>query len=146
MNRKYIRIWALLLAVVLLMTGGVMTASAVGTGTAGKVPEEVYVGGMPFGVKFYTEGILVVGFCDVDVTSGGGGTRNVNPARNAGIRMRDVITAVNGKPPVGAASLTKAVEESGGKPVTLTIKRYGGSHSGKKSSSSATELTMMRMA
>ena len=149
MNKKMKQFWALLLATLLLVTGGALTTAAAEPTTADTAPpagdaapREVYVGGMPFGVKFYTEGILVVGFCDVDVTSGGGGTRNVNPARNAGIRMRDVITAVNGKPPVGAASLTKAVEESGGKPVTLTIKRYGGSHSGKKSSSSATELTI----
>ena len=141
MNKKINRIWALLLATLLLVTGGALTAAA--ESPTPNRPQEVYVGGMPFGVKFYTEGILVVGFCDVDVTSGGGGTRNVNPARNAGIRMRDVIIAVNGKAPAGAASLTKAVEESGGKPVTLTIKRYSASHSSKKTATpSATELTI----
>jgi microsomal dipeptidase-like Zn-dependent dipeptidase/gamma-glutamyl-gamma-aminobutyrate hydrolase PuuD len=75
-----------LLAVALLVAGGVTVTSAAprggsGTGTA-VCPESVYAGGMPFGVKFYTEGILVVGFCDVDVTSAGGGTRNINPARD----------------------------------------------------------------
>ena len=125
MNKKTNKFWALLLASLLTTTGGALTAAAKTPASAeDAVPREVYVGGMPFGVKFYTEGILVVGFCDVDVTAGGGGSRNVNPARNAGIRMRDVIVAVNGKAPAGAASLTKAVEESGGKPVTLTVKRF----------------------
>ena len=137
MNRKTIKLWAFLLAVLLLVTGGAVTVAAENTASpqvGGNMPREVYVGGMPFGVKFYTEGILVVGFCDVDVTSGGGGTRNVNPARTAGLKMRDVITAVNGKTPAGAASLTRAVEESGGKPVTLTVKRYTGGHSAGRSS------------
>jgi membrane-associated protease RseP (regulator of RpoE activity) len=132
----------LLLSVLLLVTGGVVTAAA--APADGTLPSEVYVGGMPFGVKFYTEGILVVGFCDVDVTATGGGTRTVNPARTAGIKMRDVITAVNGKAPAGAASLTKAVEESGGKPVSLTVKRYQNPHGGSKKNASPafTELTI----
>ena len=143
MNSKYIRIWALLLAVILLVTGGVTVASAAGTEETGKAPEEVYVGGMPFGVKFYTEGILVVGFCDVDVTTNGGGCRNINPAKNAGLKLRDVITKVNGQTPASAASLTKAVEESGGKPITLTIKRTDSRGSaGKTDGGHATELTV----
>ena len=131
MIKKYSKLWALLLAVLLLVTGGAVTVAAENTASpqvTGKVPDQVYVGGMPFGIKFYTEGILVVGFCDVDVTSGGGGTRNVNPAKTAGLKLRDVIIGVNGKTPAGAASLTKAVEESGGKPVTLTVKRYAAAH------------------
>ena len=143
MNSKYIRIWALLLAVILLATGGITVASAAGTGEAGKAPEEVYVGGMPFGVKFYTEGILVVGFCDVDVTTNGGGCRNINPAKNAGLKLRDVITKVNGQTPASAASLTKAVEESGGNPITLTVRRTDSRGSvGKADGGHATELTV----
>ena len=144
MNRKYIRIWALLLATLLLCMGGMVAVSAApDTSTARKAPEEVYVGGMPFGVKFYTEGILVVGFCDVDVTTNGGGCRNINPARNAGLKLRDVIVGVNGETPICAASLTKAVEESGGKPVTLTVKRYDTHAEAKKNDPPhATELTV----
>ena len=75
MNRNWKQSWALLLAVLLTVTGGVVTAAAESpTPAAGALPQEVYVGGMPFGVKFYTDGILVVGFCDVDVTAGGGGS------------------------------------------------------------------------
>ena len=144
MKSKYIRIWAILLAALLLCIGGTVAVSAApNTGAAGKAPEEVYVGGMPFGVKFYTEGILVVGFCDVDVTTNGGGCRNINPARNAGLKLRDVIVGVNGEVPVSAASLTKAVEESGGKPVTLTVKRYDSRAEARKTDKApATELTV----
>lgn len=141
MNRKYIKLWALLLAVILLVTGSALTAAAAprASDASRTAPDSVYVGGMPFGVKFYTEGILVVGFCDVDVTAGGGGSRHVNPARDAGLKMRDVIIGVNGQTLVGAASLTKAVEESGGKAISLTVKRYG---TKKGSGAHATELTV----
>ena len=150
MNRKYIKLGAWLLAVALLVTAGAVTASATDPrGSGGQndasTPRSVYVGGMPFGVKFTTEGILVVGFCDVDVTSAGGGTRSVNPARDAGLKMRDVIVGVNGKAPVCAASLTKAAEESAGKPITLTVKRSVQTHGTKKQGGSecrAAELTV----
>jgi stage IV sporulation protein B len=124
MNRNYMKLGAWLLAVVLLVAGGVTVTSAAPRGSSSEAcPELVCAGGMPFGVKFYTEGILVVGFCDVDVTSAGGGTRNVNPARDAGLKMKDVIVGVNGETPLCAATLTRAVEESNGKPVTLTVRR-----------------------
>ena len=146
MNRNYMKLGAWLLAVVLLVAGGVTVTSAAPRGSGTEAcPELVYAGGMPFGVKFYTEGILVVGFCDVDVTSAGGGTRNINPARDAGLRNRDIIVGVNGEMPLCAASLTKAVEESAGKPITLTVKRAVQSHSGKKQGGAearATELTV----
>ena len=124
MNRKYMKLWALILTAALLILGGALSASAAPAGNeTGQATGSVCVGGMPFGVKFYTEGILVVGFCDVDVNSAGGGCRNVNPARDAGLKMKDVIVKVNGETPLCAATLTRAVEESGGKPVTLTVKR-----------------------
>ena len=49
-------------------------------------------GGMPFGVKFYTDGVTVVGFCDVDTGRG-----SVNPAARAGLRAKDVILKINGE-------------------------------------------------
>ena len=115
-KHQYIRVWSALLAVILLLAAGVLGAGAAATAS----PDRVYVGGMPFGVKFYTEGILVVGFCDVDVKDGG---RAVNPAKDAGIKVRDVITRINGEIPTDASVLTAAVEASEGKPITLTVKR-----------------------
>ncbi len=75
-------------------------------------------GGMPFGVKFFTEGVLVVGFCDIQ-TEGG----SQNPAYSAGLRLKDIITAVDGVKLNGATQLTDAVENSGGKPIKLTYMR-----------------------
>ncbi|MBO5415160.1 MAG: SpoIVB peptidase [Clostridia bacterium] len=81
-------------------------------------PQLLYPGGMPFGVKFITEGVLVVGFCDVDCESG---TRN--PSTEAGLRINDLITKIDGEAISGAAELSRIVEEGGGKTVTLTYMR-----------------------
>ncbi len=136
--RRYriLRVWSVLLILAILLTGGILSAGAAEVGG----PEQVYVGGMPFGVKFYTEGILVVGFCDVDVAAGG---RVINPARDAGLKMRDVITKINGEVPTDATVLTAAVEASGGKPVALTVKRQANGNDKRKSGEGRTmELTV----
>lgn len=78
----------------------------------------VYPGGMPFGVKFFTEGVTVVGFSDIEC-----GGKQLNPAKDAGIRQKDIITHVGGKPLADAASLTEAVETSEGRPLTLRCLR-----------------------
>ena len=138
MNRKYrhLRAVMLILAAMLACAFGVLPTAAANP-PATRAPAEVYVGGMPFGVKFYTDGILVVGFCDVD-TPDGSATRAVNPARDAGLRLRDIIVGINGVAPVGVASLTKAVEESGGKPISLTVRRC----SGRSGTARSGELTV----
>ncbi|MEE0968462.1 MAG: hypothetical protein U0M06_03730, partial [Clostridia bacterium] len=46
----------------------------------------LYVGGFPFGVKFFTDGIVVVNLTDVITESG-----NKNPAYEAGLRTNDII-------------------------------------------------------
>lgn len=80
----------------------------------------LYVGGFPFGVKFFTNGIMVVDLTDVETENG-----NINPAYSAGIRANDIIKACNGKSVSSAEELTSIIEESGGKEVTLTYLRDG---------------------
>lgn len=75
-------------------------------------------GGMPFGVRFLTEGVTVVGFCDVDHDGA-----KVNPASRAGLKMGDVILRVNGEPLEDAVSLTERIENSNGAELTLSCRR-----------------------
>lgn len=81
-------------------------------------------GGMPFGVKFSTEGVLVVGFCDIDAEGG-----TVNPAYAAGLRVRDVITTLGGKQIADAAQFGAMVADAGATPLTLTYTRGGKTYS-----------------
>lgn len=80
----------------------------------------LYVGGFPFGIKFYTDGIVVVGFNDIQTESG-----SQNPAYNAGIRTNDIITKCNGKKLSDAGELTSIIEKSNGKELTITYSRGG---------------------
>ena len=81
---------------------------------------KVYPGGMSFGVKLTTEGVLIVGMSDVNVSYGA-----VNPAYNAGIRIGDTVTAIEGKEIDSVIQMTELLSESDGKTLTLTIMRDG---------------------
>ena len=78
----------------------------------------VYPGGMPFGVKFFTEGVTIVGFGDI--TKNG---KSVNPAHEAGLRLKDRIVKIDGVPLTSAEELTRLVDESGGRAVEVTYRR-----------------------
>ena len=77
-------------------------------------------GGMPFGVRFFTRGVLVVGVTDVV-----GEDSTTSPAREAGIEQKDVIIKIDGKEINTAEQVTNLVENSGGKPMELVILRNG---------------------
>ena len=104
-----------LLAVALLCPGVGATALPPDTEPATDV---VLPGGFPFGVKFTTNGVLIVGFCDIDV-----GGKAQNPAKSAGLKIKDILTHVNGEALEDAAALTRAIDAAGGKPVTLIYRR-----------------------
>ena len=74
---------------------------------------KVYVGGVPFGIKFLTKGVSVVGFED----------ESNNPAYKSGLRLYDTIIKINGKEISGNADVSEAI--SGGGEVTLTFLRAG---------------------
>lgn len=80
----------------------------------------LYAGGVPFGVKFYTDGILVIGFSDISCN----GT-NQNPASECGIAKQDIITHVNRRILKNSSELINAIEKSNGNPIRLTINRNG---------------------
>ena len=76
--------------------------------------------GQPFGMKLYTEGVLVVDFTDI-VTNG----QKQNPAHNSGLKKGDYILAANGKSLSTNEDLVEAVENSKGENLSLKISRNG---------------------
>ena len=89
-------------------------------------------GGMLFGVRCGLEGVLVVGL--EDVVSG------CCPAKDAGLRVGDVITAVDGATVSSAAALSAAVSKDGldGKTAVLSVIR------GKDSANETISVTPCR--
>ena len=71
--------------------------------------ETVAVGGMPFGVRFAADGVVVVGFTEVETEAG-----RVSPASDAGLRVNDVITAVDGIDVRTAEEVRSRIEEGDG--------------------------------
>ncbi len=76
--------------------------------------------GTPFGIKMYIDGVLVVGLADVETAAG-----HINPAKSAGLKVGDVILAIDGTAVTTNEQVAAIIEQCGGKPVTLTVRRDG---------------------
>ena len=81
---------------------------------------ELIAGGMPFGVKFSVEGVVITGFSDISTKNG-----VENPAVRAGLKEKDIIIKVNGESIFTVSALDKKIEASGGNALTLEYKRAG---------------------
>ncbi len=75
-------------------------------------------GGMPFGAKMFTQGLLVVGFTEIDCTDG-----SRQPAFDAGIRTKDIILEINGQPINGAEAMAEYVGTCGGSTLQVKLRR-----------------------
>lgn len=87
-----------------------------------EVVDELHVAvlGTPFGMKLYTEGVLVIDLTAVETAHG-----NLNPAESAGIKKGDYIVSVDGKKVTTNEELSAAVEASAGNEMRFEIKRNG---------------------
>lgn len=74
--------------------------------------------GYPFGIKMFTEGVVVVGLTDVEEN---GIFRN--PAQEAGIRVGDVLTELDGQPVSLNEDVAAIITSSGGREISYTLKR-----------------------
>jgi len=79
---------------------------------------DVIAGGMPFGVKVSCEGIYIVGIGDISVAG-----KKLSPARDAGLSAGDIITDIDNTPVRDVETLQKAIRESDGRTMTLTVRR-----------------------
>ncbi len=80
--------------------------------------EEVYLGGVPFGVKIMSGDLTVAGLTDVE-TSGG----KKCPAADSGLEEGDVILSVGGKKVTSAAELSDEIDKTRGNQTEFRLKR-----------------------
>lgn len=80
--------------------------------------KEVYLGGQSFGVKFYSDGVIIINF-----ESYYDGMKYVCPAKESGLKINDVITQANGKSIKSNEELMLILSNSNGKEVNLKINR-----------------------
>ncbi|WP_411676014.1 SpoIVB peptidase [Caproicibacter sp.] len=76
--------------------------------------------GTPFGIKMFTDGVVIVGLADIQTSDG-----SVNPAAQAGLKIGDVITEVDGKKVDANSEVAKDVENCEGKSIRFSIRRNG---------------------
>lgn len=96
---------SLSLLIILMLPVGVSAGNA----------DELIVAGVPFGVKFHTQGVIVVGIPNEN-----------GPASSAGLKRGDIITAVNGEEVESAEKFSEKVRASGGNALTLDYKSGSG--------------------
>lgn len=80
--------------------------------------QKVYVSGESFGIKLYTDGVIVVGTRDVDTASG-----SCNPAKEAGIEKGDIIVEINGQKMTSATQVENILNDNNGKEYRIKVKR-----------------------
>ncbi len=104
------------LAALVLCTGG-FAPSGIVSEAAGA---EYYIGGMTAGFTLSAGGTEIIGLNEVVAEDG-----TYRPATDAGLRVGDCICAVDGICVKSISDLNAAMERSGGKTVTLVVKRAG---------------------
>ncbi|MBR6514164.1 MAG: SpoIVB peptidase [Clostridia bacterium] len=87
---------------------------------AASVGDEVYVGGMAFGIQLYTDGVLVCGVSQVDAELG-----NTSPGDIAGIKKGDIITKFDSKTVSNVNDILDSLKISEGKPLEIVFTRSG---------------------
>ncbi len=78
----------------------------------------LYPGGIPFGVKFMTDGVLITSLTEINTQNG-----KASPARDAGLRANDIIIKVNGQTLTDAAELSAIAEQGSGERLELVCTR-----------------------
>ena len=91
---------------------------AIPIGVSAANGSELIVAGVPFGVKFHTQGVIVVGM-----------PGESGPASAAGLKRGDIITSINGETVESAEKFSEKVRASGGNALTLEYKSGSECHS-----------------
>ncbi len=78
----------------------------------------VSVAGTPFGIKMFSDGVMVVGFSDIQTSTG-----FQCPAKLSGLKMGDVIVKINGKITRSNDDVEKIILLGGGSPLKVEFLR-----------------------
>ncbi len=82
------------------------------------INQKVYLGGYPVGLKLYADGVVVVDTESVDTENG-----MVDTAKNAGIKIGDIIKKVNNEVVTSNVRVAEIIEKSKGEPLNFYVLR-----------------------
>lgn len=83
----------------------------------------VTVCGTPFGIKMFSDGALIVGFSDLYTENG-----QANPAKEAGLKLGDLIVSVDGTATRSNDELKAVIEQAQGRAVSVVYVRDDTEH------------------
>ena len=83
----------------------------------------VSVYGTPFGIKMFQDGVMVIGFSDIETENG-----KKNPAKEAGLQLGDIVNAVGGQTVTTNEQVAAAFQSTQGQGVKVEYKRDGEAH------------------
>ena len=90
----------------------VLTISVIPTNAQSNYSKKVILGGTPFGLKIFTNGVIIIEIDD-----------NNSPAKKAGLKTNDIITKANDTTISNNEQLKEIIENSDGEPISLTLTR-----------------------
>lgn len=102
------------------LTGAILLGFSQITAVSESEIQSVYLGGQPFGVKFYNNGVVIINF-----ESYYNGYKYICPAKEGGLKVNDIIKEVNGEVISTNEALQDAAVNSNGRTLTLKIERDG---------------------
>lgn len=82
--------------------------------------KSVYVSGESFGIKLYTDGVMIVGTKDVTADKG-----NCNPAKDAGLEKGDIIISINDVKTTSSSQVEEIFNDNNGQIYRIKVKRNG---------------------
>ena len=80
----------------------------------------VVVSGESFGIKLYTDGVIIVGTKDVEAKDG-----KCNPAADAGLEKGDIIVSINNIKMLSSEQVEEVFNDNNGKAYEVKVKRNG---------------------
>ena len=93
---------------------------------SGQNTRVVSVAGTPFGIKMFSDGVMVVGFSDIDTQKG-----SFCPAKAAGLELGDVIISLDGVKVQSNTDVEKHIASKGNSEVVVVFLREGLEHTTK---------------
>ena len=85
--------------------------------------ETVLVSGKPFGIKMFTDGLIVVGLSDFSADG-----KRTNPAKSAGLTTGDILISLDGIALTSNEQMGALVQSSAGRELCLVYERAGRQH------------------
>ncbi len=82
--------------------------------------QSVQVSGNSFGIKLYTNGVIIVGTRDITVDG-----KTVNPSKEAGLLIGDIIVSINSKRVFSSYQVEEILNDNNGESYKIKINRGG---------------------